>query len=177
MVKTADGWMVQFDGLGHTWHVWPDYELAIVRAGPNLRLVYADTFSWYDPRPGGAQATPVAPGTYLSAALFPDDPFYRMQRGGGDHCTASDMETLRRNIHEHETIHYRRVIALRLQLALHSTYESTAILSPAPDITLATQLAFNRPAAAYFRSMKALDSLVDLNEPATTSITCDMRFP
>ncbi len=177
MIRTDSGWTILEGGLGHTWHLWPDYTLDIVRHGPNRGLVYADTFSWFDPRPGGPQATSVAAGTYLSVALFPEDPFYRLQRGGGDHCTAPDIEVLRQDIYAHEVTHYRRVIALRLQLDLHITYESTAILSRDSSISPAIELAFNRPTAAYFKSMRAIDSLIDLYDRATTSITCDMRFP
>lgn len=45
------------------------------------------------------------------------------------------------------------------------------------SISPAIELAFNRPTAAYFKSMRAIDSLIDLYDRATTSITCDMRFP
>ncbi len=166
-------------GLGRTLHLFPDYNLEAVPSGPNARLVFVSAFTWNKPIAGKES---VEAGTYISAALFPSDPFYKAQKGGGDYCKSADMDLLRSEVHQHELIHYKRLIEMRQQRQLHDIYEGAVRLSP--DGTAENKLiavTFNRLGVyQFFRDMLASDLDVDKEGTTTVfqaSITCDLRQP
>jgi hypothetical protein len=103
LIARGSGWQTLEGGLGRTWHLFPDYDLSLIPSGPNKNLVIAERFQWVN----SAMSTGalVAPGTYLSAALFPGDPFYNRQKGGKGFCRQDDMNKLRDEVHAHELIH------------------------------------------------------------------------
>lgn len=178
MHETSNGWATDNGGLGRTWHLFPDYDLLPIRSGPNQHLIFAVNFRWQDSRPDSTMPA-IPSGTYLSAALFPSDPFFRFQDGRNGDCGANDMNTLRGETYQHELTHYNGAIQIRKNLKLHQFYESTFAVSPSDSATHAIAIGFNSRALTYSTSVLADDIAIDA-DPATaahTSLTCQMRFP
>lgn len=171
---TKTGLRLEQGGLGFTQHLFPEYQQRIVRSGPNTRLVFVESFRWANPIPSGASG-PIPDGIYLSAALFPGDPFYEKQTGGGDFCGKKDMDTLRGDIYSHELHHQAQEIDLRHELKLHEVYEPMVVFFAPGASADAVNKVFAQPADTYGQRIEANDVSIDQTNPATTSINCDMR--
>ena len=115
-------------------------------------------------------------GIYISAALFPADPFYQKQTGGAEFCGASDMEALRTSVYVHESQHYTRGVQARVTLRTHENYESLVALFGVGADTSVTQPVFESVRQQFNLAVQQSDSLVDANSPVANLPSCKMRF-
>lgn len=165
---TVDSVVADTGGLGYTYHLFPEWQGYIIRNGPNTGIAYTLNLTWKVLGPAPA-------GIYISAALFPEDPFYKKQIGGGGFCTSSDMEILRAGVYAHESQHYTRGVQARGALRTHDQYEALVALIGTQAGQDVTTPIFESIRKQFADSIKVSDSFVDQTFPIA-NLFCTLRF-
>lgn len=157
-------------GLGHTYHLYPNWSGVVIPSGPNTGLAYVGSLAW---KPNG----PVSfAGIYISIALFPADPFYQKQIGGGTFCGTSDMDALRAGVYAHESQHYTRGVQTRMTLRTHENYESlVALVGARADPTVIGPI-FESIRKQFDDAIQQSDSLIEQMFPVANVPSCRLRF-
>lgn len=158
IIVLGDGYQIPQGSVGYTYHLYPfSAGYSRVTAGPNMGVLYVKRLQWV--------SVGQPSGIYIAASLFPGDPFYERQTGGGDLCGPAEMNQLRQAVIDHENRHYTTFLAQTRPFDIEARFEA---------MTLLTDL--SQPAENYLAPFKLLtDQFDDLVQ--TGDMFVEQQYP